>query len=81
MKWFLIFIATIALASCKRDEVGEYFYKSGLTIHLSKDCEGDEYIKSSDVYRGANYGFCSRCISDEQMKQIEDSINKYHAHE
>lgn len=70
--------------------LGDYVYISYTppngVVHLDKSCSSNTIIKSANElyrekanYRGytPNYDFCAKCISDEEMKQIEDSIDKY----
>ena len=93
-KWlFLIFV--IILSSCEQKRVvGRYVYVSYTppngVIHIDKECSEGTVIKPAcELYKekslrlsySPNYDFCSKCISDEQMKQIEDSISKYRENE
>lgn len=91
MKKCLLLIVVVAMSSCnKKHDVGEYVYVSYTApngvIHIDRECENKTVMKPArELYKekalpvsyNLNYDFCSKCITDEAMKQIEDSIAKY----
>lgn len=58
----------------------EYFYidNNTNTAHLDRHCaSGTFYVTSDVIFRGGYWTFCSNCISNRKMKQIEDSLACY----
>jgi len=80
-----IAFATSLIVACteqqKSNEIGEYVYLDRVLhiIHLDPKCGTNTiFVEAKDVYRKrTSQSFCSKCISLEQMKVIDDSIKIY----
>ncbi|MBQ7518066.1 MAG: hypothetical protein IJU13_06560 [Bacteroidales bacterium] len=60
-----------------------FFYESfspahGYVYHLDKNCQDRMvYVKAPVVFDRVHVNFCSSCIGEKQMAQIEDSLSLY----
>lgn len=67
--------AVITIVIIKSNDEIEYFYLKDHTVHINRHCEQDTYYVSADmVFRHSDYVyvFCSKCISNRQMRKIEE---------
>lgn len=73
-----ISIFVIFLLVLKPQNTIEYFYIKDGKAHLSRGCEsGTVYVPATAIFSSNNIGFCSSCISNNKMRQIEDSLAYY----
>lgn len=74
----IIALFVVLLFVVKSNNKIEYFYVKDGKAHLSRGCEsGTVYVPASAIFNSNNIGFCSSCISNRKMKQIEDSLAYY----
>ncbi len=78
----LFIIVALYAVQCKpeSDTIEYFFVSDGPLYHLNKKCTKDMgYVSAAQVFNKdpQTYLLCSRCISEKQMKSIEDSVLVY----